>query len=55
MAWVVNAVNQHAVTSAPYIVVIATIFPTLSFIAICLRVYVRVIMIKAMGKGVNPV
>ncbi|TVY40006.1 Satratoxin biosynthesis SC1 cluster protein [Lachnellula subtilissima] len=49
MGWTYNTLNPHAETDAPTIAAVGVTFTTASFIIICLRMYVRGFMIKAVG------
>ena len=51
MGWTYNTANPHAATNAPTIAAVGITFTTLSFIVVCLRMYVRGWMIKAIGTG----
>jgi hypothetical protein len=51
MGWTYNTVNPNAETNAPTIAAVGITFTTLSFLVVCLRMYVRVYMIKAAGTG----
>ena len=51
MGWTYNTLNPHAETDAPTIAAVGITFTTASFIIICLRMYVRGFMIKAVGVG----
>ncbi|TVY18528.1 hypothetical protein LARI1_G004162 [Lachnellula arida] len=49
MGWTYNTLNPHAETNASTIAAVGIVFTTASFIIICLRIYVRGFMIKALG------
>lgn len=51
MGWTYNTLNPHAETDASTIAAVGIVFTTASFIIICLRMYVRGFMIKAIGAG----
>ena len=51
MGWTYNTVNPNAETNAPTIAAVGIAFSTLSLIVLCLRMYVRFFMIKAVGMG----
>lgn len=51
MGWTYNTVNPDAITTGPMITGVATALTTISFIAVCLRLYVRLRIIKAPGYG----
>jgi len=51
MGWTYNTVNPDAATNAPTIAAVGITFTTLSLIIVCLRMYVRGWMIKAIGTG----
>ena len=51
MGWTYNTVNPDAITIGPMITGVAAALTALSFIVVCLRLYVRLRMIKAPGYG----
>jgi hypothetical protein len=51
MGWTYNTVNPDASTNAPTIAAVGIAFTIISFIVVCLRMYVRTQMIKAIGAG----
>jgi len=51
MGWTYNTVNPDAVTTGPMITGVASVLTALSLVAVCLRLYVRLRMIKAPGYG----
>jgi hypothetical protein len=51
MGWTYNTKDSDAPTSGPMIAGVATTLTLLSLITVCLRTYVRAIMIRAFGIG----
>jgi hypothetical protein len=51
MGWTFNTVNPDAATNAPAIAAVGITFTSVSLIIVCLRMYVRGWMIKAIGTG----
>lgn len=51
MGWTFNTVNPDAPTYGPTITAVGIAFTTVSLIVVCLRMYVRGCMIKALGVG----
>ncbi|RFU29544.1 hypothetical protein B7463_g6796, partial [Scytalidium lignicola] len=49
MGWTFNTANPNAETNAPTIVAVGIVFTSFALIAVCLRMYVRAFMIKAVG------
>jgi len=54
MGWTHNTVNPDADTNGPTIAAIGITFTTVSLLAVVLRMYVRLFMIKAAGAGKFP-
>jgi hypothetical protein len=51
MGWTYNTVNPNAETNAPTIAAVGISFTTVSFIIVCVRMYVRKFIVKAVGIG----
>jgi len=51
MGWTYNTVNPDADTNAPTIAAVGITFTIISLVSVCLRMYVRLFMIKAAGAG----
>jgi len=51
MGWTYNTVDPNADTNGPTIAAVGITFTTISLITVCLRMYVRLFMIKAAGAG----
>lgn len=52
MGWTYNA-DDNARTKGPMISALAVAFTTLSLVFLCLRAYVRIFLIKAVGAGTS--
>ena len=51
MGWTYNTKDPDAPTIGPLITGVATALTTLSLVTVCLRTYVRAVLIKAFGIG----
>lgn len=51
MGWTFNTINPNAETNAPTIAAVGISFTTLSLVMVCLRIYVRKYIVKAVGIG----
>jgi hypothetical protein len=51
MGWTYNTKDPHAPTIGPMITGVAIALTLISFVSVCLRTYVRAVMIKAFGIG----
>lgn len=54
MGWTYNTKDPNAPTDGPMITGVAIVLTALSFVTVCLRTYVRAILIKALGVGKIP-
>jgi hypothetical protein len=54
MGWTYNTTDPDAPTIGPMITGVAIALTVISFLTVCLRVYVRGFLIKAFGIGMTP-
>ncbi len=54
MGWTYNTTDPDAPTIGPMITGVAIALTVISFLTVCLRVYVRGFLIKAFGIGKTP-